>query len=186
MACVDKFLALRVRHLGNMGAYIGAVGANIQTVNMTRCLPGMYDIRLIDLQARWRAEAQGARNVVAREQASVLLEARVGAPPERVWNAMTDPAHGMRWRVGVDDIREQNPAGGRGVGTVTHCVHGRMTIEQEIVDWLPPHHYTFRERSPMGPCEWTISLAPLERGAATTSSGGSPCAAAVDRRCWCA
>jgi aerobic carbon-monoxide dehydrogenase large subunit len=47
-----KFLALRVRHLGNMGAYIGAVGANIQTVNMTRCLPGMYDIKLIDLQAR--------------------------------------------------------------------------------------------------------------------------------------
>jgi carbon-monoxide dehydrogenase large subunit len=47
-----KFLALRVRHLGNMGAYIGAVGANIQTVNLTRCLPGMYDIPLIDIQAR--------------------------------------------------------------------------------------------------------------------------------------
>jgi carbon-monoxide dehydrogenase large subunit len=47
-----KFLALRVRHIGNMGAYIGAVGANIQTVNLTRCLPGMYDIRLIDISAR--------------------------------------------------------------------------------------------------------------------------------------
>jgi aerobic carbon-monoxide dehydrogenase large subunit len=47
-----KFLALRARHLGNMGAYIGAVGANIQTVNLTRCLPGMYDIPLIDMQAR--------------------------------------------------------------------------------------------------------------------------------------
>ena len=43
------FLALRVRHLGNMGAYIGAVGANIQTVNLTRCLPGMYDIPRIDI-----------------------------------------------------------------------------------------------------------------------------------------
>src|SRR5262249_13555609 len=39
-----KFLALRIRHLGNMGAYIGSVGANIQTMNFTRCLPGMYDI----------------------------------------------------------------------------------------------------------------------------------------------
>ena len=47
-----KILALRVRHLGNMGAYIGAVGANIQTVNLTRCLPGMYDIRLIDMGVR--------------------------------------------------------------------------------------------------------------------------------------
>src|SRR5262247_4587005 len=47
-----KFLALRVRHLGNVGAYIGAVGANIQTVNLTRCLPGMYDIPRIDISAR--------------------------------------------------------------------------------------------------------------------------------------
>jgi aerobic carbon-monoxide dehydrogenase large subunit len=47
-----KFLALRIRHLGNMGAYIGAVGANIQTVNLTRCLPGMYDIPLIDIGVR--------------------------------------------------------------------------------------------------------------------------------------
>jgi carbon-monoxide dehydrogenase large subunit len=47
-----KILALRIRHLGNMGAYIGAVGANIQTVNLTRCLPGMYDIPLIDMATR--------------------------------------------------------------------------------------------------------------------------------------
>ena len=47
-----RFLALRIRHLGNMGAYIGAVGANIQTVNLARCLPGMYDIRLIDIGVR--------------------------------------------------------------------------------------------------------------------------------------
>ena len=47
-----KFSALRIRHLGSMGAYIGAVGANIQTVNLARCLPGMYDIKLIDIAAR--------------------------------------------------------------------------------------------------------------------------------------
>ena len=47
-----KFLALRVRHLGSMGAFIGAVGANIQTVNLTRCLPGMYDIPVIEIAVR--------------------------------------------------------------------------------------------------------------------------------------
>jgi carbon-monoxide dehydrogenase large subunit len=47
-----KFLALRIRHLGSMGAYIGAVGANVQTQNMVRCLPCMYDIKLIDSQAK--------------------------------------------------------------------------------------------------------------------------------------
>src|SRR5260370_8275132 len=47
-----RFLALRIRHLGNMGAYIGAVAANIQTVNLSRCLPGMYNIPLIDIPLR--------------------------------------------------------------------------------------------------------------------------------------
>ena len=47
-----RFLALRVRHLANMGAYIGSVGANIQTLNFARCLPGMYDIKHIDVSSR--------------------------------------------------------------------------------------------------------------------------------------
>jgi carbon-monoxide dehydrogenase large subunit len=47
-----KFLALRIRHLGAMGAYIGPVGANIQTWNLARCLPGMYDIPLIDIETK--------------------------------------------------------------------------------------------------------------------------------------
>ena len=126
---------------------------------------------LLDLSARWRAEETTRRNVVAREDAALLFEADIGAPPQQVWTAMTDPAHGMRWRVGVDDIQEQNPSSGRGVGTVTHCVHGRTTIDQEIVDWLPPHHYTFREHNPAGASVWTVSLAPLDEGGARTSSG---------------
>ncbi len=44
-----RFLALRVRHFANLGAYVGAVGANIQTLNFARCFPSMYDIRAIDI-----------------------------------------------------------------------------------------------------------------------------------------
>ena len=47
-----KFLALRIRHIGNMGAYIGSVGANVQTMNFARNFPGMYDIKYIDVSAR--------------------------------------------------------------------------------------------------------------------------------------
>jgi aerobic carbon-monoxide dehydrogenase large subunit len=47
-----KFLALRIRNTANLGAYVGAVGANIPTTNFTRCLPGMYDIKHIDMSAR--------------------------------------------------------------------------------------------------------------------------------------
>jgi carbon-monoxide dehydrogenase large subunit len=47
-----RFLALRVRHLASMGAYIGSVGANIQTLNFTRCFPAMYDIKHLDVSVR--------------------------------------------------------------------------------------------------------------------------------------
>jgi carbon-monoxide dehydrogenase large subunit len=47
-----KFLALRVRNIGNLGAYVGAVGANIPTQNFTRCLPGMYDIKHMDVSGK--------------------------------------------------------------------------------------------------------------------------------------
>ena len=47
-----RFLALRIRNTGNLGAYLGPVGANIPTLSFTRCLPGMYDIKNIDISAR--------------------------------------------------------------------------------------------------------------------------------------
>ena len=99
-----KFLALRIRHLGSMGAYIGAVGANIQTANMMRCLPGMYDIKLIDAQAKCvfthttpTAPYRGA----GRPEASYCLErvvdeaARVtGIDPVRLRRKQPDLAEG--------------------------------------------------------------------------------------------
>ena len=47
-----RFLALRIRNTGNLGAYVGPVGANIATLSFTRCLPGMYDIKHIDISTR--------------------------------------------------------------------------------------------------------------------------------------
>jgi aerobic carbon-monoxide dehydrogenase large subunit len=47
-----RFLALRIRNTGNLGAYVGAVGANIPTFNFARCLPALYDIKHIDVSAR--------------------------------------------------------------------------------------------------------------------------------------
>jgi aerobic carbon-monoxide dehydrogenase large subunit len=44
-----KFLALRVRHLCNQGAYVSTAGVNINTNNFARCLPGMYRIPKIDV-----------------------------------------------------------------------------------------------------------------------------------------
>jgi aerobic carbon-monoxide dehydrogenase large subunit len=44
-----KFLALKVRHLCNQGAYVANAGVNINTNNFARCLPGMYRIPKVDV-----------------------------------------------------------------------------------------------------------------------------------------
>ena len=46
-----KFLALRMRHICGEGAYISPAGANINTMNVARCLPGMYRIPKIDFSS---------------------------------------------------------------------------------------------------------------------------------------
>ncbi len=50
--CEGNFLALRVRSLADLGAFLGPVGATIATNNLARCLPGMYRIPRIDVSVR--------------------------------------------------------------------------------------------------------------------------------------
>ena len=47
-----RFLALRIRNLVNLGAFIGPVAAHLATNNFTRCFPGMYRIEHLDIQVR--------------------------------------------------------------------------------------------------------------------------------------
>src|SRR6185437_11849169 len=47
-----KFLALRIRNLVNLGAFMGAVGAHLATNNFARCYPAMYRITALDVQVR--------------------------------------------------------------------------------------------------------------------------------------
>ena len=47
-----RFLALRVRNLVNLGAFVGPVGAHLATNNFARCYPAMYRIPLLDIQVR--------------------------------------------------------------------------------------------------------------------------------------
>ena len=46
------FLALRVRHLVNVGGYLYSLGAHIQTNNFSRCFPGMYRIPRIVVESK--------------------------------------------------------------------------------------------------------------------------------------
>jgi uncharacterized protein YndB with AHSA1/START domain len=122
---------------------------------------------VVDLAERWRA---APRLRLQDDDAEIVLEADVDAPVERVWHAHTDAAEQLRWRVGATAV---NPDGEPGVGTKTHCVHGKSTITQEIVDWRPREYYSYTERNPIGACLWTIELAPRPREHGVGSAPGT-------------
>jgi uncharacterized protein DUF2652/polyketide cyclase/dehydrase/lipid transport protein len=119
---------------------------------------------LLDLEGRWRDEQLRNEIVVTPEYADLIFEQELPLSPAVAWDVMTDPRKQMLWRIGVDAVDMDNPGGARGVGSVTHCVHGRTTIAQEILDWKPYRYYTYSERNPIGECLWTIDFEPRGEG----------------------
>ena len=106
-----RFLALRIRNTGNLGAYVGPVGANIPTLNFTRCLPAMYDIKSIDVSARCaftNTIATAPYRGAGRPEANYVLErvveeaARVtGIDPAKLRRRNLIPASAMPYKTAV-------------------------------------------------------------------------------------
>src|SRR5262249_3773842 len=72
-----KFLALRVKHLGALGGFVGAYGAHIQTNNFARCFPGMYAIPRIQVDVQCvftNTVPTGAYRGAGRPEANYALE----------------------------------------------------------------------------------------------------------------
>ena len=106
-----RFLALRIRNTANLGAYVGAVGANIPTWNFTRCLPGMYDIRHIDVSTRCvftNTIATAPYRGAGRPEANYVLErvveeaARItGIDPAKLRRRNLIPAAAMPYKTAI-------------------------------------------------------------------------------------
>ena len=72
-----KFMALRVRHLAALGAFVAFHGAHIATNNFARCLPGMYDIAKIDATVKCvftNTVQTGAYRGAGRPEANYVFE----------------------------------------------------------------------------------------------------------------
>lgn len=125
---------------------------------------------VLDLEGRWREEQERRVVKVARDDpTAIVLEFDMPAPPPVLWEHLTSPAKRLVWQEGTTDFRQQNPRGARGVGTVNHCVHGRSTIYEEVVDWKPYRYMTDRVMmpKPMGPFLSTMELSPIADGERT-------------------
>lgn len=103
-----------------------------------------------DLQAAWTAELARAAVVVGAKDAVRTYAATFDAPPAVVWDYVTSPARRPQWQHGVTAvIQEAGPAGRQGIGTVNHCIHGKDAVIEEILDWQPYEHVTYRSLLPI-------------------------------------
>jgi len=106
-----KFLALRVRHIVSMGAFLTNASGNTATTNFARCFPGMYLIPRIDAAVQCiftNTLPTGAYRGAGRPEANYVLErllqeaARVsGIDPISLRRRNMIPASAMPYKTAV-------------------------------------------------------------------------------------
>ena len=103
-----------------------------------------------DLDAAWRAELERAQIVVEPNDSARTYAVEYDAPQALVWEWITSPARRIQWQYGATGIEQvEGPAARRGAGTVNHCIHGKDTIIEEVLDWRPVDYVTVRTQLPM-------------------------------------
>ena len=112
---------------------------------------GVGEIRMWvrDLQAALTAELERARIVVEAKDAARTYTAEYDAPQALVWDWITSPARRIQWQYGATGIEQvDGMTGRRGAGTVNHCIHGKDTMIEEVLDWQPVDYVTVRTQLP--------------------------------------
>jgi uncharacterized protein YndB with AHSA1/START domain len=101
-----------------------------------------------DLDEAWEKESERQRTEVTRDKAGMMLEFDIAAPRPTVWEHFTLPGHRPKWQ-GSDAVVENTEAGRRGVGTQSHCMHGKDAIIEEVLDWRPFDYVTVNTLMPI-------------------------------------
>lgn len=105
---------------------------------------GEVGVHVDDLALRWRGETRTAKHLIPEgEGAAVVWE--LPAPPPVVWERLSHPDHVTRFM--ADKASQTNPAGVRGPGTATHCVHGSHSYDLDVLDWIPYQLQALRFRT---------------------------------------
>jgi uncharacterized protein DUF2652/polyketide cyclase/dehydrase/lipid transport protein len=124
---------------------------------------------VLDLESRWTEEQERRDVVVSPEDPkSMTLTYDMPGPAALVWEHLTSPTKRLAWQEDTLDLKQTNPRGTRGVGTTNHCVHGKSSVYEEILDWKPYRYMTERSTTPMGPMLMMFNLRQSDDAARTT------------------
>jgi uncharacterized protein YndB with AHSA1/START domain len=123
---------------------------------------GAVTLFVHDMESAWRRAEESKREFLAEDRADFTVTAEIPVPATLVWEYVTTPS-GYR-AVSPDIIRqERHDSGRRGVGSVTHCVHGNGEQVEEILEWQPFEHFTYLiTDAQMGQVRVTVELTGAE------------------------
>ncbi len=102
-----------------------------------------------DLQQRWQEEQEVRRVRLSSQDADIHWTFDLAAPAALVWEWNTDASRRTQWAEDVVRVDVQTVGGRRGVGTTNHCVHGKESHLEEIVDWRPVDYFSYIVRHPV-------------------------------------
>lgn len=115
---------------------------------------------VLDLEGAWRDDQD--RTVVYVEPGSTRLVFDIDLPasPTIVWDWVNSAERQRQWQISANKIDMRHPKGVWGVGTTSHCIHGKVSMVHEVVDSKPFKYFTLRTTLPFGRTESTWELTP--------------------------
>ncbi len=129
---------------------------------------GDVDVFVQDLAVRWTFEKERNRDYVTSAESVHEVSFETSAPPQVVWDYLTDPTKRPQWQRLVDEVLTMTE-GRRGVGTVNHCMHGPDVIVEHVADWRPFSYITLRyDVAGVENWAWTYQLDSIESGTRLT------------------
>jgi uncharacterized protein DUF2652 len=97
-----------------------------------------------DLHAIWENERQRRRVKIESANTWFTVETDVPVSPELAWDYLTEPTLRQGW-LHADRLTESGRRMGRsGIGTKSHCAHGKENSFFTVEDWRPFEYVTYQ------------------------------------------
>ena len=113
---------------------------------------------VLDLEGAWREDQDRTAVYVEPGSTRYVFDIDLPASPTIAWEWLNSAQRQREWQISADSIDMRHPKGVWGVGTTSHCVHGRAAIDHEVVDSKPFAYFTLRSTLPFGRAEFTWEL----------------------------
>lgn len=109
---------------------------------------GTVPVWIHDLDRRWQEASALARVFVDSREAVQEFTTPTPAPAQVAWEFVTAPGRRVAWQLGVTGVEVVAAGNRRGVGASNHCLHGKDTTIEEVLDWRPFDYFTVRNTIP--------------------------------------